>query len=125
MIVELEGLEVFGRHGVLEDERRDGRNFYDISLEVSEAALSDRLEDAVDYREVAACVQEVSDGSSSSSSRRLPGRRRRDRRAVPGRTRPRPRPQAGSEAHRPPGRVLGRYRRARGVLIAAVETVSL
>ena len=26
MIVELEGLEVFGRHGVLEDERRDGRN---------------------------------------------------------------------------------------------------
>ena len=64
MIVELEGLEVFGRHGVLEDERRDGRNFfYDISLEVSDAALSDRLEDAVDYREVAACVQEVSDGT--------------------------------------------------------------
>ena len=63
MIVELEGLEIFGRHGVLEDERRDGRNFfYDISLQVSEAALSDRLEDAVDYREVAACVQEVSDG---------------------------------------------------------------
>ena len=73
VIVELEGLEIFGRHGVLEDERRDGRNFfYDISLEVSEAALSDRLEDAVDYREVAACVQEVSDGSSSSSSRRSP-----------------------------------------------------
>ena len=63
MIVELEGLEIFGRHGVLEEERRDGRAFfYDISLEVSEAALSDRLEDAVDYREVAACVQEVSDG---------------------------------------------------------------
>lgn len=63
MIVELEGLEVFGRHGVLEDERRDGRTFlYDISLQVSDAALSDRLEDAVDYREVAACVQEISDG---------------------------------------------------------------
>jgi 7,8-dihydroneopterin aldolase/epimerase/oxygenase len=63
MIVELEGLEIFGRHGVLEEERRDGRIFfYDISLEVSDAALSDRLEDAVDYREVAACVQEVSDG---------------------------------------------------------------
>ena len=63
MIVELEGLEIFGRHGVLEDERRDGRNFfYDISLAVSDGALSDRLEDAVDYREVAACVQEVSDG---------------------------------------------------------------
>jgi dihydroneopterin aldolase len=63
VIVELESLEIFGRHGVFEDERRDGRNFlYDISLEVSDAALSDRLEDAVDYREVAACVQEVSDG---------------------------------------------------------------
>jgi dihydroneopterin aldolase len=63
VIVELEGLEIFGRHGVLEDERRDGGTFlYDISLEVSEAALSDRLEDAVDYREVAACVKEISDG---------------------------------------------------------------
>ncbi|MGH2922031.1 MAG: dihydroneopterin aldolase [Gaiellaceae bacterium] len=62
MIVELEGLEIFGRHGVEEDERRDGRVFfYDISLEVSDAALSDRIEDAVDYREVATCVQEVSD----------------------------------------------------------------
>jgi len=63
VIVELEGLEIFGRHGILEDERRDGQTFfYDISLEVSEAALSDRLEDAVDYREVAACVKEISDG---------------------------------------------------------------
>ena len=63
MIVELEGLEVFGRHGVLDDERREGQTFfYDIELEVSDAALSDRIEDAVDYREVAACVQQVSDG---------------------------------------------------------------
>jgi 7,8-dihydroneopterin aldolase/epimerase/oxygenase len=63
VIVELEGLEIFGRHGVEEDERRDGRVFfYDISLEVSDAALSDRIEDAVDYREVATCVREVSDG---------------------------------------------------------------
>ena len=62
MIVELEGLEVFGRHGVLDDERRDGQTFlYDIRLEVSDAALSDRIEDAVDYREVAACVKELSD----------------------------------------------------------------
>jgi 7,8-dihydroneopterin aldolase/epimerase/oxygenase len=61
VIVELEGLEVFGRHGVEEDERREGRTFlYDVTLEVSESALSDRIEDAVDYREVAACVQEVS-----------------------------------------------------------------
>ena len=62
MIVELEGLEIFGRHGVEDHERRDGRAFlYDIMLEVSEAALSDEIEDAVDYREVASCVQEISD----------------------------------------------------------------
>jgi dihydroneopterin aldolase len=63
IVVELEGLEVFGRHGVEEDERRDGRTFfYDVRLEVSDTALSDRIEDAVDYRRVAACVQETSDG---------------------------------------------------------------
>jgi dihydroneopterin aldolase len=62
IVVELHGLEVFGRHGVEEEERRDGRTFlYDVLLEVSDAAASDRLEDTVDYREVAACVREVSD----------------------------------------------------------------
>ena len=62
MIVELEGLEIFGRHGVEEEERREGRTFlYDVTLEVSESAVSDRIEDAVDYREVAACVREVSE----------------------------------------------------------------
>jgi dihydroneopterin aldolase len=60
--VELEGLEVFGRHGVEEEERREGATFlYDIRLEVSDAALSDRIEDAVDYGEVAECVREVSE----------------------------------------------------------------
>ena len=61
--VELRGLEVPGRHGVLEEERERDRVFvFDISFDVSEAALSDRIEDAVDYRDVAACVREVSDG---------------------------------------------------------------
>lgn len=63
IVVELEALEVFGRHGVLDEERRDGQTFlYDVQLEVGGAALSDRIEDAVDYREVAECVREVSDG---------------------------------------------------------------
>ncbi len=62
MILELEGLAVFGRHGVLEEERRDGQEFlYDISLDVGDAGASDRIEDAIDYREVADCVREVSD----------------------------------------------------------------
>jgi dihydroneopterin aldolase len=64
VIVELHGLEVFGRHGVLAEEKLDGQTFvYDVELEVGEPG-SDRIEDAVDYRLVAACVQEVSDSRS-------------------------------------------------------------
>jgi 7,8-dihydroneopterin aldolase/epimerase/oxygenase len=61
--VELRGLELFGYHGVLEEERRDGQRFvYDVELEVGDRGASDRIEDAVDYREVAAAVREVNDG---------------------------------------------------------------
>ena len=62
MIVELHGLELHGRHGALEWEREQGQRFlFDVELEVGEAGSSDRLEDAVDYRDVAACVRDVSD----------------------------------------------------------------
>jgi 7,8-dihydroneopterin aldolase/epimerase/oxygenase len=61
--VELVGLEVFGRHGVDEHEREEGRTFlYDVALEVG-APAADRLKDTVDYRAVAACVREVSDSA--------------------------------------------------------------
>jgi 7,8-dihydroneopterin aldolase/epimerase/oxygenase len=60
VIVELYGLEVFGRHGVLESERREGQTFlFDVTLEVDKPR-EDRIEETVDYREVAARVQEVS-----------------------------------------------------------------
>jgi dihydroneopterin aldolase len=60
--IELSGLEIFGYHGVNEDERRDGQRFlYDLWLDVGDAGASDRIEDAVDYREVAACVRQVSE----------------------------------------------------------------
>ena len=53
IVVELDSLEVFGRHGVLDDERRDGQVFlYDVRLELSGAPPSDRVEDTVDYAEV-------------------------------------------------------------------------
>jgi dihydroneopterin aldolase len=62
--VELHGLEVFGRHGVLEEEKRDGRTFlYDVELEVDEPA-ADEIGAAVDYRLVAEAVREVSDSRS-------------------------------------------------------------
>jgi 7,8-dihydroneopterin aldolase/epimerase/oxygenase len=62
VIVELVGLEVFGRHGVDDDEREQGRIYlYDVALEVAEPER-DELEATVDYRKVAACVREVSEG---------------------------------------------------------------
>jgi dihydroneopterin aldolase len=60
--VELYGLEVPGAHGVEEEERQTPRVYlYDLWLEVPDSAISDRLEDTVDYREVVQCVQEVSE----------------------------------------------------------------
>ncbi len=61
--VELEGVEVFGYHGVLDTEREHGQGFlFDLRLEVPEPA-ADEIEHAVDYRDVAALVQRVSDGT--------------------------------------------------------------
>ena len=61
--LELRGLEVRGHHGALPEERERGQLFlFDVRLVVPDAATSDRLEDAVDYRDVARAVREVSDG---------------------------------------------------------------
>jgi dihydroneopterin aldolase len=61
--VELCGLEVEGRHGVEEEERESPQRFlYDLWLDVPDSALSDRVEDTVDYRDVVACIRAVSDG---------------------------------------------------------------
>jgi 7,8-dihydroneopterin aldolase/epimerase/oxygenase len=64
MTIELAGLELYGYHGVNPEERRDGQPFvFDIWLEVPDGTgSSDRIEDTIDYREVAALVREVSDG---------------------------------------------------------------
>jgi dihydroneopterin aldolase len=63
--IELAGIELRGLHGVLEHERREGQRFLvDLELDVADetAAATDRIEDAVDYRDVVAAVVEVSDG---------------------------------------------------------------
>jgi dihydroneopterin aldolase len=61
VILELHGLEVFGRHGVLAHEQREGQTFlFDLELEIAEPA-ADRIEETVDYRDVAASVRAVSD----------------------------------------------------------------
>ena len=60
--VEVRDLRVFGRHGAHEDERERGQDFlFDVALDVGERGTSDRLQDAVDYVEVARAVQQVSD----------------------------------------------------------------
>jgi dihydroneopterin aldolase len=61
MTIELEGLVVFGHHGYLEEERRLGQRFLvDLRVDVDERATgSDRIEDTVDYRRLAALVREV------------------------------------------------------------------
>ena len=62
MIVELRGLRLYGRHGVLPEEQERGQTFlFDVAVEVGDAGRADRIEDAVDYRDLARTVREVSD----------------------------------------------------------------
>ena len=60
--IELRGLEVFGYHGATEAEEREGQTFlFDVVLELRRESEADDLDQTIDYREVAACVREVSD----------------------------------------------------------------
>jgi dihydroneopterin aldolase len=62
VIVEIHGLELFGRHGVGETERRDGQSFvFDVTLELPDPT-EDSLDATVDYRRVRDLVRAVSDG---------------------------------------------------------------
>ena len=64
MIVEIHGLELFGRHGVGEQERRDGQTFIvDVTLHVHEP-VEDSIHATVDYRRVRDVVRAVSDRES-------------------------------------------------------------
>ena len=61
MRIELAGIELKGFHGVLDDERREGQRFrFDVTVELAEPAEDD-IDAAVDYRDLVACVREVSD----------------------------------------------------------------
>jgi len=63
--VHVQDLRLQGRHGVGEEERARGQDFvFDVELDVGRRGTSDRLDDAVDYVEVARTVQEVSDARS-------------------------------------------------------------
>ena len=64
MTIELRGILLHGYHGVLDEERHDGQRFIvdvELDLEHEQAARTDEIEEAVDYRRVVARVREVSD----------------------------------------------------------------
>ena len=64
MIVEVHGLELFGRHGVGDDERRDGQTFLvDVTLEIAEPK-EDEIEATIDYRSVRDIVRGINDSES-------------------------------------------------------------
>ncbi len=65
VVVEIRGLELSGIHGVEEREREQPQPFlFDLWLDVGEAGLSDRIDEAIDYRDVAACVRDISEARS-------------------------------------------------------------
>jgi dihydroneopterin aldolase len=64
MILELHGLELFGRHGVDEEERRDGQTFFvDLTLRVAEPA-EDSVDATYDYRRARDIVRAVNERGS-------------------------------------------------------------
>ena len=64
-VIEITGMELHGYHGVLEEERRAGQLFrLDVRLELEAVPERDRLDDAVDYREVARGVRSTFESGS-------------------------------------------------------------
>ena len=64
MIVEIHGVEVFGHHGVGEQERRQGQTFLvDVTLQIPEPS-SDALTGTIDYRRVRDVVHAVNESGS-------------------------------------------------------------
>jgi dihydroneopterin aldolase len=60
--VELNGLEVFGHHGVTEEEWKRGQTLvWDVAYRLAGVSRDD-LSETVDYVSVADCVKKVSDG---------------------------------------------------------------
>ncbi len=62
--IELEGLELRGFHGALDEERKQGQTFlFDVELLAHDAGVrTDKLGDTVDYTRIVECIREISDG---------------------------------------------------------------
>lgn len=67
-LIELRGLRVLGRHGVLEEEKQRAQPFevdLDVEVDLLGAGRSDALGDTVDYGAVAEAVRDVVQGGHS------------------------------------------------------------
>jgi dihydroneopterin aldolase len=62
VVIEVQGLELRGYHGALEEEREAGQRFvFDVTLVAHDAGIrSDQLADTVDYTAVVARINDVS-----------------------------------------------------------------
>jgi dihydroneopterin aldolase len=70
----IQGLEVYGHHGVAQEEKVLGQRFlYDVRLTIDDcrAALTDEVADTIDYTEVLDLVAEVATTQSYSLLERL------------------------------------------------------
>ena len=63
VVIDVEGLELQGFHGALEEDRRSGQRFlFDVRLVAHDAAIrTDQLADTVDYTAVVARVRVVNE----------------------------------------------------------------
>ena len=73
-VIELRGIECFGRHGEHESERAEGQTFeVDLAMhaDLSKARASDQIADTIDYARAYAIVEEVIRGPSRRLLERL------------------------------------------------------
>ena len=63
--VRVDDLRLTGHHGVHGHEKETGQEFvFDVALDVGDRGLSDRIDEAVDYREVMQVVEEINRSQS-------------------------------------------------------------
>lgn len=75
--ITLKRMAFFGYHGDEPEENRLGQRFYidvTLGLDLSQVAVSDRLEDSVNYVEVYNIVKEVAEGETCRLLERIAGK---------------------------------------------------
>lgn len=75
--ISLKGIWGFGYHGVFDHEAKNGQDFFvdlEISLDLSSASVSDKLEETIDYGALADVVVEEITGERVQLIERLAGR---------------------------------------------------